>query len=88
MTLNYFFSTKSLEMEITNRKIDTINQNVEWLKIQWLNYKSDQNFKFNKKYTTNSDFPFNCVYIGKRNSKIEDYTRKLDSNGHTKRRIY
>lgn len=86
MTKNDFFSTKSLEKQITNRKIDTTDQKVEWLKIQWLNYKNDQHFKFNYKYSNNSDFPFNSVYIGKRISKIEDYTGMLDllyTNGHT-----
>lgn len=75
---NDFFSTKSLEKQITNRKIDTTNQKVEWLKIQWLNYKNDQHFKFNYKYSNNPDFPFNSDYVGKRTSKIEDYTRMLD----------
>lgn len=53
-------------MQITNGKIDTTNQKVEWFKIQRSNYKNDQNFKVNYKYSNNPDFLFNSVYVGKR----------------------
>lgn len=73
MTTNDLYSTKSLENQITNRKIDTTKE-----KVQWLNYKKEQPFKFNYKYSNNPDYPFYCVNIGKRKSKIEDYTTNLD----------
>lgn len=41
---------------------------------------------FHFKYSNNTEYPFNSVYIGKRNSHIEDYTKKFNllyPNGHT-----
>lgn len=46
MTKDDFFSTKSLEKQITNRKIDVTNDKVQWMKIQWLNYRNEQPFMF------------------------------------------
>lgn len=81
MTSNYLYSTKLLEKQITNRKTDLNKEKVQWLKIQWLNYKKEQPFNFNYKYPNATDYPFYCNYIGKRN-----YTKNLDllyTNGHT-----
>jgi len=86
MTKDDFFSTKSLEKQITNRKMDVNNDKVQWMKIQWLNYKKEQPFMFLYKYSNNTEYPFNSVYIEKRNSHIEDYTKQLDlfySNVHS-----
>lgn len=58
-------------------------------KVQWLlngNYKKEQPFNFQYKYSNNEDYPFYCNYFGKRNSKVQDYIGNLDllySNGYT-----
>lgn len=86
MTSNDLYSTKSLEKQITNRKTDLNKEKVQWLKIQWLNYKKEQPFNLDYKYSNDTDYPFYCNYIGKRNSKIQNYTENLDLlylNGHT-----
>jgi len=86
MTSNDLYSTKSLERQITNRKTDLNKEKVQWLKIQWLNYKKEQPFNFNYKYSNDTDYPFYCNYIGKRNSNVQKYTENLDllyPNGHT-----
>lgn len=70
MTSNDLFSTKSLEKQITNRKTDVSKGKVEWLKMQWLNYKKEQPFNFNCKFSNDPECPFDCNYIGKRNSKV------------------
>lgn len=85
MTSNDLFSTISLKKQITNRKTDVNKGKVEWLKIQWLNYKKEQLFNFNYKYSNDPEYPFDCNYNGKRNYKVQNYSQKLDllyPNGH------
>lgn len=70
MTSNDLYSTKSLENQITNRKIDEEKEKVQWLKIQQINYNKKEAFKFKYKYSNNPDYPFYSNYIGKKTSKI------------------
>lgn len=68
------------------QKTDLNKEKVQWLKIQWLNYKKEQPFNFNYKYSNGTDYPFYCNYIGKRNSNVQKYTENLDllyPNSHT-----
>lgn len=72
MTSNNLYTTKSLEKQITNRKTDVNNK-----KVQWLNYKKEQPFNFNYKYSNNPDCPFYCNYIDKRNCIDLDHRVKF-----------
>jgi len=72
------FSTKSLEKQIVNRKKNKNGENVEWLKIQWLNFKKEQPFQINYKYSNIPEVQFNFASIYKRKSKLEEYIKDLD----------
>ncbi|KAG8245895.1 hypothetical protein J6590_096966 [Homalodisca vitripennis] len=56
---------------ITNRKVvktgDVGNdQKVEWLKIQWINFKQSEPLLLHYKYSNNEEVPFSIVNIKKR----------------------
>ena len=42
MTSDLFYSSKTLENDITNRKISEDKQKVEWLKIRWLQLRKGE----------------------------------------------
>lgn len=69
-SVNDFYSTKSLEKQIINRKVDETSEKIEWLKMLWLNFKTEQPFKINYKYSNCREFQFNCVNVAKRHSKL------------------
>lgn len=68
MTGKDFFSSKSLEKSIKNRKISLDNNKVEWLKIQWLKFHKLHQFLFFYKYSNNEEAFFNEVSVKKRQS--------------------
>lgn len=76
MTSDDFFSTKTLENAITNRKINERKSKVEWLKIQWLRYTSDTNHRFQYKYSNSQDVLFDTVNVARRN--VNSHTASLN----------
>lgn len=69
MTSKDFYSSKSLECEITNRKISEDKQKVEWLKIRWLQLKKDSPKKIFYKYSLSDFVNFSVVDLAKRESR-------------------
>ena len=65
-----FFSTKTLENNLSNRKISINNSKVEWLKIQWLHYKNTNPFCIFYKYSNNEATLFDSVDISKRRKLV------------------
>lgn len=59
MTSRDFFSSKSLEKNITNRRVSLDNNKLEWLKIQWLKFHKLHQFSFFYKYSNNEEVLFN-----------------------------
>ncbi|CAG4955519.1 unnamed protein product [Colias eurytheme] len=68
MKKEHFFSTKRLEMNITNRKITSEGSKVKWLSIQWLKYHQMHKHKIFFKYSNNEDVIFEYVDLSKRNT--------------------
>lgn len=58
-----FKSTKNLESLITNRKIGEGAVKVEWLKIQWLQFKAEEPFIIYYKYSNNETVLFYNVNV-------------------------
>jgi len=58
MYTNGFFSSKSLENNITRRKVSKTKDKVEWLKMQWLQFESSQPFSLKYKYTNQEEIDF------------------------------
>ncbi|CAH1107166.1 unnamed protein product [Psylliodes chrysocephalus] len=71
MKSSNFFSTKSFENNITNRKISKDKVKVKWLKIQWLRFQNHCPFKIQFKYSNNNDVLFETVDISKRKSVLQ-----------------
>lgn len=62
------FDTRALEEEITHRKVDTGKNKVEWLKIQWLQFRhTDPQIFF--KYSNQEVEAFRCIDVGRRASR-------------------
>ncbi|CAG9773480.1 unnamed protein product [Ceutorhynchus assimilis] len=61
-----FFSTRVLENSITNRKVSENGSKVEWMKMQWLRYTSENKHRFQFKYSNSEDVLFNSVNVSKR----------------------
>ncbi|CAH1113913.1 unnamed protein product [Psylliodes chrysocephalus] len=85
MTSQDFFSTASLQAQITNRKKSINDEKVEWLKMQWLKFKKDELFLIHFKYYNNYLVPFTTVKIAKMNaatSSVNINLQLLYLNGH------
>lgn len=76
-TASDFFSSKSLEKNITNRKISVRNTKVEWLKIQWLKFHKLHPFSIFYKYSNNEEVHFEEVNVKKKKSEV--IIQKLDA---------
>lgn len=63
MTGDDFLSTKSLESRVTRRKCATDGFPVNWLKIQWLQYRKSEPFTIFFKETLIEDMPFSQIDI-------------------------
>lgn len=77
-----FFSTKKLENNITNRKIDVDKSKVQWLKIQWLRFSSETPFKIFYKYSNNEITHFSELDVEKRNTTLIENLDLLFPNGN------
>lgn len=67
MTSELFYSSDTLENEITNRKISENKQKVEWLKIRWLQFRKDEPKKlFYKTYSVSDCIDFDVVDIARK----------------------
>ena len=49
-----FVSLKPLKAAIVNRKVNTRNAKVEWLKIQWISVSKDKPLQFQYRYSLNT----------------------------------
>lgn len=58
MTADMFYSTKPLEEATVNRKVDEDNQKVEWLKMQWMQFRKEDPGVMYFKNTCDNDVPF------------------------------
>lgn len=58
MTSNYFFSTKSLEQQITNRKKDVQKQTVSWLSMKEIVVHREKPGVLLFKYTHDKEVPY------------------------------
>lgn len=66
MKCNDFFSSKSLEDKITNRKISTTGDKIEWLKIQQITYIKNEPTKIYVKYSTQEEGLFYKIDLSKK----------------------
>lgn len=82
MDKNNFFSTKKLESNITNRKIDVDKSKVQWLKIQWLRFSLETPFKIFYKYSNTDLTNFSELNVEKRNTTLIDNLDFLFPNGN------
>lgn len=82
MTKDLFFSSKSLERNITNRKVSVDKGKVEWLKMQWLMFHEMHPFKLYFKYSNNDEVLFQEVDLKKRYSIIIENLVILYPDGH------
>lgn len=84
MTSNLFFSTISLEKNITHRKISQDNTKVEWLKIQYLKFDKNKPDKISYSYS-NYDIleNFYVLDVHKRNSGVVSHLDLLYPSGNT-----
>ena len=58
-----FFSIQVLENLVTRRNKNENNNQVSWLKIQWLHFERDKPYKIFYKETLNQDYPFEILNI-------------------------
>lgn len=78
-----FFSTKTLETNIVNRKVSNDTTPVQWLKIQWLRFVQSDPFTIRYKYSNNPDVHFSKVNLQKRTSVITPILNLLYPNGRS-----
>ena len=80
MSSEDFFSSKSLERQITNRKISTDGAKIEWLKIHQIRYVKNEPKKIYVRYTMQEDAFFYEVDLNKkaRGRPSHTNTRSLD----------
>lgn len=64
-----FVSTSLLEKAVTRRKMNCDNEQVSWLKIQWLHFKTSEPYKFFYKETLNECIPFKIMDLHPSNKK-------------------
>lgn len=77
-----FFSSKSLENNITRRKISKTKDKVEWLKIQWLRFESSEPFSLKYKYTNQEEINFDELDLKKRTSQVKTGLELLHPTGN------
>lgn len=82
MYTNDFFSTKSLENNITRRKISKTKDKVEWLKMQWLRFESSQPFSLKYKYTNQEEIDFDELNLKERTSQVITSLELLHPTGN------
>ena len=61
MTSDDFFSTSILEKTTVNRKLNTDTEKVEWLKIQWMQFRKSDKVNMFYKYSCDTDAVFSKV---------------------------
>lgn len=70
-------STENLEKAIFNRKVDTDEAKVDWLKIHWLLFTRDTPKKiYFKLYSSNDEVPFRCIDVTRIGGRINQ--RNID----------
>lgn len=79
----HFKSSKQLEDNITNRKVNSDKSKVEWLKIQWIYFTSEKPYCMHYKYSNNDTFEFFEVDLKKRVTKEHQELDVLFPNGRT-----
>jgi hypothetical protein len=70
MEQNLFFSTKLISNSSTNRKISESNRKVEWLKMQWMQFRKEAPQKLFFKYSLNDEVEFDTVSFIKRGRQL------------------
>jgi len=83
MCSEHFFSTKSLEQVITNRKKDVQKQTVSWLKMREIKVTKDQPGIVFFKYTHNKEVPYYELDIRKKlNGEAPNFAGQLLNHLH------
>lgn len=70
-----FFSTSLLEKSVTRRKTNTNNEQISWLKIQWLHFDKKHPYKIFYKETLNEDIKFKEINLtpNKKKGRLMDF---------------